>query len=150
MNEATKAPWHLWVLGIVSLIWFAGGANDYYQTKTGNMDYLGMAAEGSGIPLDVMVDYFAAYPTWATIAWALGVWGAVAGSLLLLFRSRFAIFGYIASVVGLIVSMAYTLTADMPAAMNSAGMWIFTAVIWLSLIGMAYYAKRMTAAGVLR
>lgn len=150
MNEATKTPWHLWVLGIVSLIWFAGGANDYVQTKTGNMEYLGMAAENSGVPLDVMLEYFAAYPMWATVAWAMGVWGAVAGSLLLLFRSRFAFHFYIISVIGLALSMVYTLTSNMPDAMNTTFTWVFTAVIWLSLIGMAYYARRMTAAGVLR
>ncbi len=150
MNETAKAPWHLWVLGIVSLLWFAGGANDYVQTKTGNMEYLGMAAEGSGVPLEVMVEYFSNYPLWATIAWALGVWGAVAGSLLLLFRSRYAFQGYIVSMIGLALSTVYSLTSNMPASMNSTFTWVFTGVIWLSLIGMAYYARRMEAAGVLR
>lgn len=150
MSEATKAPWHLWVLGIISLLWFAGGANDYVQTKTSNMEYLGMAAENSGVPLDVMLDYFAAYPMWATIAWALGVWGAVAGSLLLLFRSLYAFHGYVASLIGLAASMVYTLGSNMPDAMNSTFTWVFTAIIWLSLLGMTYYARRMTAAGVLR
>ena len=31
------------LLGIVSLLWFAGGANDYVMTKTQNAAYLGMA-----------------------------------------------------------------------------------------------------------
>lgn len=150
MNEATKAPWHLWVLGIVSLLWFAGGANDYVQTKTGNMDYLGMAAENSGVPLDVMVSYFGDYPLWANVALALGVWGAVAGSLLLLFRSRYSYHALMVSLVGLVLSTVYSLMSNMPEAMNTTFTWVFTAVIFLSVIGVAYYAKRMTAAGVLR
>ena len=150
MNESVKTPWHLWVVGVVSLLWFAGGANDYVQTKTGNMDYLGMAAENSGVPLQVMVDYFGAYPMWATIAWAMGVWGAVAGAILLLLRSRFAFHGMVVSLVGLVLSTIYTFTSDVPAEMVSTFALVFSAVIFLSVIGVAYYAKRMTAAGVLR
>lgn len=150
MNEVSKAPWHLWVLGIVSLVWFGGGANDYFQTKIGNMEYLAMAAENSGVPLQLMVDYFGSYPLWANVAWALGVWGAVAGSVLLLLRSRFAFHAYIASIVGLFFSTVYTLISDVPDAFNTAFTWAFSALIWVSLIGMTYYARRMTAAGVLR
>lgn len=145
-----KAPWHLWVLGVVSLIWFAGGANDYVQTKMVNMEYLGMAADTAGVPVDVIVDYFGAYPLWANICWALGVWGAVAGSLLLLLRSRFAFHALALSVIGLAGSTVYAFISDIPAELASTFQLVFTVVIWLSVLAMTWYAKAMTRAGVLR
>lgn len=150
MNNAVKAPWHLWVLGIVSLLWFAGGANDYVQTQTGNADYLSMMADNVGVPLQTILDYYGNFPIWADALWAIGVWGAVLGALLLLARSRFAYHALVASIIGLIGTTIYTFTSDMPEELNSTFNLVFTVVIWASVLGLAYYAKRMTAAGVLR
>lgn len=149
-NSRTKAPWHLWVVGLVSLLWFAGGANDYIMTKTANQAYLGMAAESMGVSVDLILDYFNGYPLWATVCWALGVWGAVAGSLLLLFRSKLAFAAYALSLIGLAGSTAYTLMSDIPPEFATTGQMVFTLVIWASVIAMAAYARRMAATGVLR
>ncbi len=149
-NQRVKAPWHLWVLGIVSLIWFAGGANDYVMTKTENAAYLGMAADNMGVNVATILDYFNGYPLWATVFWALGVWGAVAGSILLLLRTRFAFHALVVSLIGLAGSSIYTFTSDIPPEFASTGQLVFTALIWASVIGMAAYAKAMTRAGVLR
>lgn len=145
-----KAPWHLWVLGILSLLWFAGGANDYVMTKTQNAAYLGMAADSMGVSVESILAYFNSYPLWATVCWALGVWGAVAGSILLLLRSRFAFHALVASLVGLAGSTAYTFMSDIPPEFATTGQLVFSVVIWLSVIGMALYARAMTRAGVLR
>lgn len=149
-NQRAKAPWHLWVLGIVSLLWFAGGANDYVMTKTENAAYLGMAADNMGVSVATILDYFNGYPLWATVCWALGVWGAVAGSVLLLFRSRFAFHAFVVSLIGLAGSTAYTFTSDIPPEFATTGQLVFTVVIWASVFGMAFYANAMTKAGVLR
>jgi len=72
-GERAKAPWHLWALALASLLWFAGGANDYVMTRTANAAYLGMAAESMGITVQEILAYFADYPLWASVCWALGV-----------------------------------------------------------------------------
>ncbi|MEQ5787232.1 hypothetical protein J3454_04935 [Erythrobacter sp. NFXS35] len=149
-NQRVKAPWHLWVLGVVSLLWFAGGANDYVMTKTANEAYLGMAADNMGVSVTAILDYFNDYPLWATVFWALGVWGAVAGSILLLFRSRFAFHAFVVSLIGLAGSTAYTFTSDIPPEFATTGQLVFTVVIWASVFGMAFFARAMTKAGVLR
>ena len=145
-----KAPWHLWMLGIVSLLWFAGGANDYVMTKTQNAAYLGMAADSMGVSVETILAYFNSYPLWATVCWALGVWGAVAGAILQLLRCRFAFHALVASLVGLAGSTAYTFMSDIPPEFATTGQMVFSVVIWLSVIGMALYARAMTRAGVLR
>ena len=150
METATKTPWHLWVIGIIATIWNAGGAYDYTMTQTRNMDYLTMGAENAGVPVEVMVDYYTNFPAWADALWAFGVWGALAGSLLLLFRSRFAFHAFVVSLIGLVGTTIYTASADMPEELATPMLWIFSAAIWISIILLAWYSKRMTAAGVLR
>ncbi|BDI60509.1 hypothetical protein [Qipengyuania nanhaisediminis] len=145
-----KAPWHLWVIGIVSLLWNGGGAYDYTMTQTRNEAYLRAAADNAGVSYDMMMGYFTGFPAWADAFWALGVWGAVAGSILLLLRSRFAFHGFVISLIGLAGTTLYTFTSDIPAEMKSPFMWIFSAVIVIVTILLAIYARRMTAAGVLR
>ena len=43
MDKHLKArtPWHLWVVGIVSLAWTAFGANDYLQAQLGTTTLTG-------------------------------------------------------------------------------------------------------------
>lgn len=153
MNEAiqsAKTPWHLWVIGIVSLLWHFGGAYDYTMTQTRNMEYLATASSNAGIPVETMIGYYTSFPIWADAMWAFGVWGAVAGSVLLLLRSRFAFHAFIVSIIGLVGTTIYTTTSDLPAELDSTFTWVFTAVIWVVTVLLAYYAKRMTAAGILR
>lgn len=150
MSDAPKTPWHLWVLGIVSLLWFAGGANDYIQTQTRNTDYLDMMAQSINVPLETILDYYGNFPIWADALWAFGVWGAVGGAILLLLRSRFAFHALVLSIIGLIGTTSYTYMSDMPPELNTTFSLVFTLVIWASVIALAYYARRMTAAGVLR
>ncbi|NNC53830.1 MAG: hypothetical protein HKO08_12395 [Erythrobacter sp.] len=150
METATKTPWHLWVIGIVATLWNAGGAYDYTMTQTRNMDYLTAGAENAGVPVETLVEYYTGFPAWADAFWAFGVWGALAGSLLLLFRTRFAFHAFVVSLLGLIGTTIYTMSAEMPAELASPMMWIFTAAIWLSIILLAWYSRRMTTAGVLK
>ncbi|KLI64192.1 hypothetical protein [Aurantiacibacter marinus] len=151
MNTQTSStPWHLWAVGLVTLLWHAGGAFDYAMTQTRNMDYLQMAADEADVPLAVILEYFTDWPVWADAAWAFGVWGAVAGSLLLLLRSRFALPAFYVSIAGLALTTVHTLTSDLPDALNTPSMWGFSAIVVIVLLAVIYYSKRMIAAGVLR
>ncbi len=143
MGVRPATPWHLWVVGIVATIWNSGGALDYTMTQTGNESYM------SGFTPE-QLDYFYAFPAWADGVWALGVWGALVGSLLLLLRSRHAVIAFAISLVGLAGSSIYQMLADVPASLSTPGIWIFTAVIWLSIILLIWYARKMTTKGVLR
>ncbi len=136
-------PWHLWVVGIIATLWNSGGAFDYTMTQSRNESYMSAFTPEQ-------LDYFYAFPAWADAVWALGVWGAVIGSLLLLLRSRHAVAAFVISFIGLIGSSIYQMTADMPASLNTPAILIFTAVIWLSIILLIWYARMMTAKGVLR
>ena len=39
-NDVVETPWHLWVVGVVGLLWSAMGAMDFVMTQTRNESYL--------------------------------------------------------------------------------------------------------------
>ena len=145
MTEAVKTPWHIWAVGVVSLLWNAIGAFDYTMTKLGNADYM------ASFTADQQA-YFYGFPVWANIGWAVGVWASVLGSLLLLVRSRHAATAFAVSLAGLAVSCFYQFGLhydDLQRLFGSFPM-VFTAIIWIVLIALFVYARRQAAAGVLR
>lgn len=145
-----KTPWHLWVVGILATLWNFGGAYDYTMTQARNMEYLTMGAERAGVPTDVMVDYYTEFPAWADAFWALGVWGALAGSLLLLFRTRFAFHAFLVSLIGTIGTSFYTLGREIPEELASPTMYVFMVAIVAVMLFLIWYSRRMIAAGVLK
>lgn len=150
MNDAARTPWHFWVVGIVSLLWNAFGANDYVQSQMRNREYLGSMSESMGVTADQMIAHIDSFPVYMHALWALGVWGAVAGSILLLLRSRYSFWAFVASLAGLAGSTIYQLATPQPEWTTSEAGMVMNALIWAIAIGLAYYAKRMIAAGVLR
>ena len=139
-----RTPLHLWIVGALATVWNAFGCFDYLMTQTRNEDYLAHFT-------DPQRAYFDSFPIWMEAVWALGVWGGLAGSLLLLARSRYAVAAFALSLLGLAISTLYqyVLTSP-PPDMMTGGMLAMNAVIWIVAIGLLWYAIRMRNAGVLR
>ena len=139
------APWHLWPVGVVSLLWNSIGCYDYVMTRmdpVGHMGRMGLSAAA--------IAYMQALPAWLGLFWALGVWGSLAGSILLLMRSRHAVAAFAVSLVGLAVSQGYQWSSGMPAEMKGPATVIMAVLIWAGLVFLLWYASRMKAKGVLR
>jgi hypothetical protein len=146
MNDsqpAARAPVSFWLVTLVSLLWNAFGAFDYSMTKLRNADYL------ANFPPE-MLPYLDAMPAWTTVFWALGVWGALAGSLLLLVRSRHAVTAFLVSLVGAAVSFAYQYTSDMPDSLKTPGMMAMSLVIVAGVVFFWWYARKVRRDGLLR
>ena len=138
-------PWHLWAVGILSLLWNAFGAYDFIMTNTQGEAYM----RASGFD-QAAIDYFMAMPTWMYAPWIAGVWGAVFGSVALLLRKRWAVWLFAVSLVGAAISLVYGLINPMPV---PEGMGIMRYMPWVIVTIAAFlwwYAGRMTARGVLR
>ncbi len=140
-----KTPWHIWLIGALSLVWNLGGVVDYLMSQLGVESYLGaMTPEQRA--------YFEGFPAWATAFWALGVWGAFLGSILLLLRSRFAALAFGLSLIGLIANTV-RLFADRGAGvvdLMGRGALAFTAALIIVALGLWLYARSMSRKGVLR
>lgn len=144
MNDTTlgtaKVPWHLWLIGGLSLLFNAMGVISYTMTKFDMLAEAGMTAD--------QIAFMNAYPAWASAFWALGVWGAFAGSVLLLLRSRFAVQAMMAATIGLVGTTVYNYgLIEVPAAMEAPALDI---AIWAVTLSLLLYVRRMAAAGVLK
>ena len=139
------APKHLWVVGILSLLWNGYGAYDYTMSHIGGLEFF----EAAGLD-EAAFAWFEAMPAWATAAWAIGVWVSLLGSVLLLLRSRHAATAFLVSIVGALCSFAYQFTSDRPASMDGAMTTVMPIVIMILIAAQWYYARRQAAAGVLR
>lgn len=146
MTPARPAtPLHLWITGTLASLWNLIGAFDYTMTQTRNATYLAQFSEQQ-------IAYFESFPWFMELAWALGVWGAIGGSLLLLARSRHAVAAFIISLAGLAGSTVWQLFLS---GADIDSLWpmearIVTGLIWIIAIALLVYARRMRAQGVLR
>ena len=141
-TEAVSTPWHLWVVGIVALLWNAIGAFDYVMTQTHNEAYLaGFTAE--------QLDYFYGFPSWAIATWAIAIWGSVLGTLLLLLRKRQAAEVYLASLVAMVINTIYCYFLSPGLEIMGTMGAAFSAVIFLVCVGLCFYSRTMADRGVL-
>ena len=149
MTEARKAPLHLWIVGAVAALWNSFGAVDYVMTCTRGAAWIDQMMPG--IDSAKFMAYIDGFPMWASIGWGLGVWGALAGSLLLLARSRHAVTAFGVSFVGAVAGIGYQLAnpVDIPAVTEGVpGMMGY--IIIAIAAALFWYAQRQRASGVLR
>lgn len=140
-----KRPWHLWVVGIIGVLWNAFGATDFIMTLFNREAWFAL--------LKVSADQVAlmeAMPAWTYAAWAAGTWGGLLGAAALLFRSRWALPLFGASLAGLVISLIYSYgLSDAGASMGRDGMMMY-AFITAGALFFLWYAWTMRKRGVLR
>src|ERR1700682_6319552 len=100
-TQSTKTSWHLWVVGIISLLWNSAGALDFTMTRMNSEAWLKDFTPEQ-------LAYIHGFPLWAVFVWGLGTWGGLLGSLVLLFRRCVAVQLFGASLVGIVGTNVYT------------------------------------------
>jgi hypothetical protein len=138
-----RAPFHLWLVAAIGLLWNGFGAYDYLMSKLQGEPYfrqMGMT--------DAQIAYMNSFPTWMTAVWAIGVWGAVLGTILLFRRSRTAAPVFAASLAAFLVSLAYSwFLSDGRAVMGDMA-WM-QLVVLAGCLFFAWYSRTMARKGVL-
>lgn len=144
MNETTvKTPVVFWIVSVLALLWNSMGAFDYSATQFRLDFYMSQFTQQQ-------LDYFYSFPPWVEAAWAFGVWGSFLGSLALLLRKSWAVWLFGVSILGLAVSTVYNFVLSDGAAMMGEAAVIMTAVIWVIVLVLFFYARAMAKRGVLR
>lgn len=131
------APGIFWVISLVSLVWNAFGLMVYWLTQ---IRYPAVMAQTPPAMIKALDNAGALM----TGAWGLAVTAAVAGSILLVARRRWAVAAFALSLAGLLVLTAYQLASDMP--MNV----LQVVLIWVIALFLWRYAVKAGAAGLLR
>lgn len=129
-------PWHLWAIGAVAFLWNGVPAVDSTLTL------FSVAGWTSTVDPDVLGKIHSA-PIWANAAWLAGGWGGLCGAILLLARSRYAPYGFMASLAGAAISFSWQFSVGL----HSSS--VIPAIILASEILFWWYAGKMRDAGVL-
>ena len=145
----SRTPVHLWIVGALSFLWSCFGAVDYVMTRMRNTDYL--TAAMPGVDPNAMLAWIDGFPIYAQFGWGLGVWLGLVGSVLLLMRSRYAVWAYALSLIGAVLGLGYqvALAPPLPGA-EGPMMTVMPYVIILVAVGLFLYARAMEKRGVLR
>ena len=100
MNGNTKVPWHLYAVGLLTLIWNGFGASQWYMQVMKVPSYYGKLTMEQ-------IQYLQAAPVWVEIVFGVGVWTGVLGALMLLLRRKLAFNAFVASLVAVLVNTVY-------------------------------------------
>ena len=142
-NRSLRAPWHLWVLGIVTLLYGLLAAYDSVQTLVAGEDYM----RASGMT-DAQLSYFTSTPWWFDAASFVSTWSGLLAAATLLVRKRIAALFYAVSAVATFVSAIYLyFLSDGPAAMGD--LRYAPIVIGTVMALMALYARGLAKREVL-
>lgn len=98
-DKSAGVHWSFWVIGAVALIWHVLGSMNYLWQ---------MNAEAVATLPETHRAIIIGRPVWATGGFAIGVFGGAIASLLLLLRKSAARYLFIASLLGVIVTMFHT------------------------------------------
>jgi hypothetical protein len=136
-------PWHLWLVGILGLLWNLMGAYDYLMTQTQNEAYMSQFTPEQ-------LEYFYGFPSWAVAFWAVAVWGGVLGTILLLLKKRLAVPVFMVSFLSMVVTSVYNfILSDGLEMMGGVGPLLFSALVFLVALGLWIYSRAMAKRGVL-
>lgn len=147
MSEAAAAspqdtPRHLWVVGVLAVLWNAVGAFDYFATQTRNESYMGQFTPEQ-------LEFFYGFPAWLVAFWAAAVWGGVVGAVLLLMRKRASVPVLLASFLAMVVTAFHNFVLSNAVEVLGVGGVAFTVLIFVFGLGLWLYARSMARAGVL-
>lgn len=144
MNATTsKIPRHLWIVGIIAVLWNSIGAFDYAATQFRMEAYMSQFTPEQ-------LEYFHGFPAWAVASWAIAVWSSLIASLGLLLRKVWAVGLFGLALAAMVITFLYNFVLSDGLSMMGTGGAIFTAVIWAIAIFLFVYARALAKRGVLR
>jgi hypothetical protein len=139
-SSPTKTPWHIWVVGILALIWNASGTYTIVMAQAGRLP--GMGADEA--------EYYAAQATWFVVVTDIALFSAVAAAVALLLRHRAAVWLFAISLPAIAITDIYDLAVGASRALLTTPALIVTALIFVIAILELGYAWTMRNRLVLR
>ena len=142
-HTKSGTPVHLWIIGVLAVLWNSMGAFDYLMTQTENEGYMSRFTPEQ-------LEFFYGFPTWVVFFWALAVWGGVLGAVLLLLRKKLAAPVLLVSFLSMTVTAIrnYGFAGGMEATGDPFAL-VFTGLIFVFALLLYLYARAMKGRGVL-
>ena len=140
-----KSPWHVWLIGIIAVLFNSIGVFDFVMSMAQGAEYQASA----GMTPD-QIAHYQEMPGWMTVVWAVGVFGALLASILLLVRRKLALPIFVLALAAFLTSLLYTYVLTGGGAIMGQQMAITSAVIAGLLVFFSWYSWFMSVRGVLR
>ena len=134
-----RTPWHLWVLGVILLLWNGIGVVSFLATQMRFEPIL------SGYPEDMLAYYFEA-PLWMHIMWGGSIMGGFLSAALLVMRRKLAIHVFVIAWLCSVAVAVYTYFNPPP---MGGGIGFHILVLAGTLL-VLFYMLWMSRRGVLR
>jgi len=135
-----RTPWHLWVVGILALLWCAAGAYTFFMAQQGRLPNIDPEEAA----------YYANLRIWQIALLGVNTIGGVVAALLLLLRNKLSMWLFAVSVLGIIVINTAELITGDSRMLVDRGALIATPVIFAIAVLLVVYASAMKKRGVLR
>jgi hypothetical protein len=136
----SRTPWHVWVVGGLTLLWNGSGAVTILLAQAGRLP---------GISADQAAHY-AAQPWWFVVSTDIATLAPVAAGVALLARRQLAVWLFAVSLALIVVNSAYELVAGTSRELVNQGALTVTIIIVAIAILQLVYASAMKGRGVLR
>lgn len=137
---AVYVPVHLWVVGVLSLLWNAAGAYTIIMAQAGKLPTMN--------PDEIA--YYEAQSAWFVIVTDIALVSAIVAAISLLLRSRAAVEMYLLSFIAIVITNTYDLVAGTSRAFANHGALVVTGIIVLLALLQFYYSRKMLKRKVLR
>ncbi len=134
-----SAPWHMWALGGLLLLWNGLATVDYVMTVIRYEPYL------ASYPDEVLAYFFEA-PLWMYVMWGVSMIGGFISTVLLLLRRRIAVLTFAIAWVCSVVAVIYSAVNPVPEG-GSILLAVSVIIITFLLLIYVYWLQRR---GVLR
>ena len=120
MSRSIKPHWSFWLISTLLLVWNLLGCVNFFMQMNPAVLELYRGSERL-----IVEDR----PVWATAGFVVAVFGGAFGCLLLLFRQFVAVYAFILSLLGVVVTMAHSLSLGI-----SFGIGEFLGIILMPLL----------------
>lgn len=144
-EHRVKTPWHLWVMGLFFIFIFANGVYDYFMMLGHNVDYYNSKHYGEAV-----VKYFTNYPKLCLLFYTLNVFCGLISSILLLFKTKWAMRCAFVSAVSMICLDILTYTFRNRWNVFGTAISVFDIALLLMTCGFFFYCRVLTKRGVLK
>lgn len=135
MNETilTKPHWSFWVIAVLALVWNLMGCANYFMQM--GQEYVASLPESYQT---IVVDR----PAWATGAFAITVFAAVIGCILLLLRKSYALYALALSLIATVGVLIHTIIGVWGT--DSASVLVSTSLSFVVALVLVWYADLAT------
>ena len=143
--EKPKTPAWFWIVAVLALLWNLLGLLGF----GGTMMLMNSEQMLNTLPPEMQA-YYTDTPAWATVAYAIAVFGGLFGAIALLIKQGAATILFILSLLGIIVSDIYSFAIAQVQSFGGAGSFVMPAIVLVVAAFLVWFSMMSKKKGYLR